>query len=104
MDTETVKGILQIKTEKHDSYIGIVLPMFIQAVKTKCNNKFLNSDGVESIPEDVKIAIAKWIQLNMHIAGVQGRSQGVSYSYSTEIPETILALIRPYKKLRVGGY
>ena len=99
MDTETVKAILQIKTEKHDTYISVVLPLFVGTVKEYCGQTF-TIDGVELLPSGVQIAIAKWIEYNMQTAGVAGRSQGVSYSYSTELPGSIKTLLKPHRKLR----
>ena len=100
MDLIEVKDILQIKTEKHDSYIGTVLPLFLDAAKEYCNNGFTDSEGTEDIPAGVRLAVAKWIEFNMHTAGVQSRSQGVSYSYSLELPDSVKILLRPHRRVR----
>lgn len=100
MDVIDVKNMLGIKTDKHDSYLVQVIPLFIEIIKDKCNNKFLNENGDESLPAGVQVAVAKWCEYNMHTAGVNSKSQGVTYSYDTDIPPSILRLIRPYRKLR----
>lgn len=99
MEVTTVKNILGITTTKHDTYLNEVTPLFVETAKSYCNNDFLNDDGVEVLPGAVKIAIAKWIEYNMHTAGVSGRSQGISYSYDTNVPDGIKALLKAYRRV-----
>lgn len=100
MDITEVKNINGITTTKHDSYIATMIPLMEEAVKDYCNNSFLDEDENEVIPGGVKIAIAKWIQFNMLQSGVSSRSQGVSYSYDTEVPESIKTHLRRYRRVK----
>lgn len=100
MDIQEVKDINRWNTEKHDSYIGIVLPMFVEAVKGYCGNPFTDENGVESLPGSVRVAVAKWIEFNVLQSGVSGRSQGVSYSYETQVPDSIKMLLQPHRRLK----
>lgn len=99
MEITEVKNILGITTSKHDAYLTAVIPLFIDTIKTTCNNEFI-VDGSEQLPGAMKIAVAKWAEFNMHTAGVNSRSQGVSYSYDTDVPDSIMKLIRPFKKVK----
>lgn len=100
MDVTQVKDINNWTTTKYDGYIATVLPGFIAATKSYCGQTFEDSNGIESIPADVEIAIAKWVELNTLQAGVNSRSQGVSYSYDTSIPGSIKSLLRPHRRLK----
>ncbi|MEC5422122.1 phage head-tail connector protein [Virgibacillus sp. C22-A2] len=100
MEVSDVKSILRWKTTKHDDYTTTMLPLMIEAVKDDCNNPFIDENGKESLPGGVQIAVAKWIEYNTNQAGVTGRSQGVSYSYDVNVPDSIKSFLRPYKRLR----
>lgn len=88
------------KNDKHNDYVETMLPLMIEAVKDYCNNPFKDDDGKENIKGGAKIAVAKWIEYNTIQAGIESRSQGVSYSYSIDIPDSIKTLLRPYKRVR----
>lgn len=100
MNVTEVKSLTEIKTDKHDDYILTILPYMIESIKEYCNNQFLDVDGNESLPGGARIAISKWIQFNILQAGVNSRSQGVSYNYETEVPNSIKIHLKPYKRLR----
>lgn len=101
MDLATVKKLLGINTDKHDGYLTEIIPILIDYAKEFCNNKFLDENNAEELPGGVKLFVAKAAQFNMNPAGVKGRSMGgASYSYDTDFPESIMKLLRPYKRVR----
>lgn len=101
MEITEVKNILGITTTKHDTYLATVVPLFTEAAQDYCNNPFTDESGAEALPGGVKIAIAKWCQLNMNQSGLKSRSMGeVSYSYDLTIPDTIKGLLRPHRRLK----
>lgn len=100
MDITLVKNMLGIKTTKHDTYLETVLPLMIDIVEEKFYGSFeLDELGEKIIPSSAKIAIAKWIEFNMNVAGLKSESEGISYSYSLEVPQSIKELLpRPKVK------
>ncbi|MFT0800368.1 phage head-tail connector protein [Bacillus swezeyi] len=101
MDVQTIKTMLGIATSKHDAYLEEVIPLFIEFAKDYCNNKFLVNEE-EKLPAGVKLFVAKAIEFNMAPSNLSARSMGdVSYSYETELPETVMRHLKPYRRLRV---
>jgi hypothetical protein len=97
MDIQQVKNILGITTDKHDTYLSMVIPLFVEQASDYCNQSF----DEKNLPGGVQLYVAKAIEFNMGSATIKGRSMGnVSYSYNTELPESITKLLRPYRKLR----
>ncbi|MDA7028459.1 phage head-tail connector protein [Bacillus sp. CLL-7-23] len=100
MDIQTIKTMLRITTNKHDDYFKEVIPIYMDYAKTYCNNTF-TVDGQEVLPAGVKLFVAKAIEFNMNPVNLSSRNMGdASYSYVTELPETIMRYLKPYKKLR----
>jgi Phage gp6-like head-tail connector protein len=100
MNTEEVKRLLGITTDKQDVFITEMLLLLTEFVKDYTNNKF-ETDGEEVLPGGVKLFIARAIQYNMNPTGVTGRSMGgASYSYDTDYPPSLMRLLRPYKRVR----
>lgn len=100
MNTEEVKTLLGITTDKHDAFITEMIVILTEFVKDYTNNKFLN-ENKEVLPGGVKLFIARAIQYNMNPTGVTGRSMGgASYSYDTDYPPSLIRLLRPYKRVR----
>lgn len=99
--TESVKTILQIKTNNHDPYIEVMLPLLVEFTKEWCNNPFLNSEDEEELPSGVQIFVPKAIEYLMNKSGVSSRTMGaVSYSYDLDFPPSLLKMIKPYRKVR----
>ncbi|MGG3662096.1 phage head-tail connector protein [Bacillus gobiensis] len=97
MDIQHVKKILGITTTKHDEYLSTVVPLFIEQASDYCNQSF----DEKNLPSGVQIYVAKAIEFNIGSTSLKGRSMGnVSYSYNTELPESVTKLLRPYRKLR----
>lgn len=100
MDIQNVKNMLGIYTDKHDAYLAEVMPLFIELAKEKCNNSF-QVDGAESLPAGVKLYVAKAIEHNMGDSTLKGRTMGsITYSYETELPQSITKHLAPYKRVR----
>ncbi|MCM3425555.1 phage head-tail connector protein [Bacillus paralicheniformis] len=100
MDIETVKRLLQIKTDKHDEYLQEAVPFFVDIAKDYCNNSFMK-DGAESLPSGVKVFVAKAVEFNMNPSNLSSRSMGdVSYTFVTDLPRPVWEYLRPHKKLR----
>ncbi|MGX2958041.1 phage head-tail connector protein [Peribacillus sp. JNUCC 23] len=100
MDIQSVKNMLGIKTNKHDNYLMEVVPLFVDQAKDYCNNSF-KVDGQEVLPAGVKLYVAKAIEHNMGDSTLKGKTMGsISYSYETELPQSITKYLSPYKKVR----
>lgn len=100
MDITQVKNLIGIKTDKHDNYLHEIVPLFVDLAKEKCNNSFL-VDGEEVLPAGVKLYIAKANEHNMGDSTLKGKTMGsVTYSYETELPQSITKYLSPYKKVR----
>lgn len=96
LDTAQVKGLLGLSTSKHDMYIEEMIPILIEYAQEYCNNPFK-----EQLPGPVKLFIARAIQFNMNPTGVSSRSMGgASYSYETNYPDSLMSMLRPYRKVR----
>lgn len=101
MEKAEVKKILQEKSTKHDEYFDTMIPLALDFAKEYCNNRFLGTDGKESLPGGVRIFIAKACEFNMAKSGLKGRSMGeVSYSYDTDFPPSLLKWLRPYRRVK----
>lgn len=58
-------------------------------------------DGSVILPDGVRLFMAKFIELNSTNASLKSRSMGtVSYTYQTEMPASLMSLLRPYKRIR----
>lgn len=102
MDIEEVKRILGVpeSNTRYDEYLTTVVPLFVEHVKAYCNRSFTDEDGVEDLPGGVKIAVAKWAESNMQKSGLRSRTTGqVSYTYDTDIPDSIRKMLAPYRRL-----
>lgn len=98
MDTQEVKKILQIQTDKYDDYLGTVVPIMIDFAIDYCQNKRLDKN---SLPSSVKLFVAKAAEFNMQQSGLKSRSMGdVSYVYNTDFPPSLMTYLAPYRKVR----
>lgn len=112
LSLKDVKTILQLEdTTEHDSYIETMLPIIISLVEQYCNSIFalrnldgtlLNShEGYVLVEAGIIIAIAKIIEFYMQQSGViQNTVSRVSYSFSTELPKSILEVLNQYRRVR----
>jgi hypothetical protein len=100
MDIQRVKKLIGIKNDKHDEYLTEIVPLLVDFAKDECHNSFVDKDGNENIPSGVVIFVAKAAQFYMTNTGLASRSMDtVSYSFATELPETILKNLNPYRKM-----
>lgn len=97
---QKVKVRLQLTTTKHDNFLLEVAPDWLEWVKAETNNSFL-VDGIEDIPGPIIQFVAKASEFSMAKAGIKSRTMGsVSYSFDSDLPESIKKLYRPYKKVK----
>ncbi len=97
---EKVKLRLGITDTKHDEFLQEVAPDHLDYAKAYTNNTF-EEDGVEVIPGPVILFVAKACEYNMGQTGVRSRSMGeVSYTYETDLPKSIMKLLKPYKRVK----
>lgn len=97
MELQTVKDMLGIKSSQHDAYILTMIPVMQEVAERECHQTFGDTP-----PAGVQLYIAKTIEFNMGDSGLKARSMGeVSYTYNTEMPESIASLLRPYKRIRI---
>lgn len=96
LDVNDVKKRLQIKHNRHDEYIEEVIPDLIEYAEAYCNQTF------EELPGPVKLFVAKAIEYNMNKAGLSSESVGgeLSYSYDMDFPQSLMKLLKPYRKVR----
>lgn len=86
--------------DSHDEWLSEFLPILEEWVKDYCNQSFK-----QGLPKAVELFIAQAVQFNMQPLSLKARSMGsVSYSYATEFPETMLSLLRPYRKVRFRAF
>lgn len=82
-----------ITTEKTEHY-KMLAPIYFDVAVEYCNNPAITIDNA-------LVFIAKAIQYYSNKAGLVSRSMGtVSYAYTTDLPTSVLLLLKPYKKLR----
>lgn len=97
---EKVKLRLGITDTKHDEFLQEVAPDHLDYAKVYTNNTFLE-DGVEVIPGPVILFVAKACEFNMGQTGLKARKMGeVSYTYETDLPASIVKLLKPYRKVK----
>jgi hypothetical protein len=100
MDIQTVKRLLQIKTNKHDEYLTEAVPFYVDIAKDYCNNDF-TKDNEEVLPSGVKLFVAKACEFSMNPVNLSAQTLGnASFSFVTELPKTVWEYLSPYKKLR----
>lgn len=100
MDIQEVKKMIGISnTDKHDGYLEVAVPLFVEFALERCSNANLDKD---KLPAGVKIFVAKAVEHNMGNSSLKGRTMGgVSYSYETDLPKTIMDYLNPYKRMRM---
>ena len=70
-------------------------------VKDYCNNSFLDDDDLEDLPGGVELFIEKGVEYMSNQQGKTSESLGdYSVSFDTNMPESLLKLLRPYRKVR----
>ncbi|MFJ8262715.1 hypothetical protein ACIQ4I_12300 [Rummeliibacillus sp. NPDC094406] len=89
-----------ISTPERIEHYRTLAPIYYDLACDYCNNTF---DMAESskVVSAVKVFVAKAIQFYTQKAGLTSRSMGtVSYSYTTELPSSVMKPLKPFKKLR----
>lgn len=96
MEITKVKNLLRITTDKHDTYLNEVIPLFVEKINKRANQTFTE------LPLDLQHTLAKWIEWDMNTKqGLEARTLGdVSYKYDNNMPDFVKRDIAPYRKVR----
>ncbi|AMG20708.1 phage head-tail adapter protein [Staphylococcus saprophyticus] len=97
MDAKEVKLLNSkpIDDHSHDEEIDALIFIYKGMAEEYCNNKFK-----APYPSGVKKFIADCIKYG-ETGNIAGRSMGtVSYSFVTELPDTLYKPLMPYRKLK----
>lgn len=88
-----------IEDTSKDEVIANLIGEYKRVAEEYCNQTFL-----DPLPSGVKKFIAECIKYGSS-GNVSSRSMGtVSYTFVTDIPASIYKYLKPYRKLRWGGY
>lgn len=69
-------------------------------VKDYCNNDFLDDDDIEKIPGGVNVFLTQAVKYIEKQEGKTSESLGdYSVAWSTDYPESMLRLLRPYRRV-----
>lgn len=102
MDAQDVKLLNQLPLDNtdNDETFKKLIELYKPIADDYCNQNF-NSDN---LPSGVKKFIADCIKYGSN-GNIASRSMGtVSYSYVTDIPDSMYKPLKPYRKLRWSGY
>lgn len=84
-----------ISTTQKVEHYRMLAPIYLDYASEYCNQTLDSSNS------NVKVFIAKAIQFYTQKSGLTARSMGsVSYSYTTDLPSSVLKSLKPFKKLR----
>lgn len=84
----------QVITAECIEHYKTLTPIYFDVAIDYCNNKDLEF-------EHIIVFLAKAIQYYSNKAGLTSRSGGtVSYAYTSDLPQSVLLLLKPFKKLR----
>jgi hypothetical protein len=116
MDVQEVKGILEFDHTDHDNYIKTMLPLAEDFAKNYCGIEYVTNPNYDpykpisstnprkiegTIEGGMKIAVAKLLEFNLLQAGINSEGvASVSQSFSTELPNSIKDMLKPYKKAK----
>lgn len=94
---DQLKKILGISDDSRDDYLNIMIPLVVDDVQEQCNDTF----DVNNLPSGIIRYLAKVLEFEMGDSRLKSRSMGnVSYSFNTELPDSVTKLLRPYKRVR----
>ncbi|MDG0843157.1 phage head-tail connector protein [Staphylococcus equorum] len=102
MDAKDVKLLNQIPLEdtSNDEVFNQLIKLYKPMADDHCNQSFKD----ETLPSGVKRFIADCIKHGA-TGNLASRSMGtVSYSFVTDIPESMYKPLRPYRRVRWTGY
>lgn len=101
MDAKDVKLFNQLPLDNtdNDDTINSLIELYLPIAEDYCNQTF-----DENMPSGVKKFIADCIKYGS-TGNIASRSMGtVSYSFVTDIPDSMYKPLRPYRKVRWSGY
>ncbi len=97
------KALAQIKGDKSDEYIKMMLPLLAEHVAEYVYDAIGEEvvAPISGMKANYKVFIAKALQHNMTNAGVKGRSMGtVSYTYNIDFPKALYGQYLPRKRAK----
>lgn len=84
----------EVITAERIEHYKTLTPIYFDVAIDYCNNKDLEF-------ESIIVFLAKAIQYYSLKAGLTSRSGGtVSYAYTSDLPTSVLLLLKPFKRLR----
>lgn len=96
-ETEAIKLITinnDLMTSERIEHYKVLAPIYFDVACAYCHTK------LDYKNKSVQLFIAKAIQYYSHNIGIASRSMGtVSYSFETNLPESVLRVIKPFKKV-----
>lgn len=102
MDAQDVKLLnqLPLNNNEHDDTFLKLIELYKPLADDYCNQSF----DIKNLPSGVKKFIADCIKYGSN-GNIASRSMGtVSYSFVTDIPDSMYKPLKPYKKLSWSGY
>jgi hypothetical protein len=96
---DKIKQLAMMQGAQNDAYLTATIPYYFDLACDKCHQQFDPDD----IPSGVMMFIAQACKFNIADVRLKGRTMGnVSYTFNTEIPDTVIGYLRPYRKLSWG--
>lgn len=102
MDAQDVKLLNQmpLTDTENDETINRLIELYKPLADDYCNQTF----NPDNLPSGVKKFIADCIKYGSN-GNIASRTMGtVSYSFVTDIPDSMYKPLKPYRKLRWSGY
>ncbi|WP_081787944.1 phage head-tail connector protein [Sporolactobacillus terrae] len=94
---QQIKTLTGLNDDTKDAYLNTVIPLIVEDAQEQCNNTF----DINNLPAGIIRYLAKVIEFDMGDSRLKSRSLGnVSYSFNTELPDSVTRLLRPYKRVR----
>lgn len=94
---DKIKVMAGIADDSKDEWLKVMIPELIDQAGEQCNNTFDMND----LPAGMTLYLEKAIEFNMSDVRLKSRSMSnVSYSFNTELPDSVTKLLRPYKRVR----
>lgn len=71
-------------------------------LKDKCNNDFLNEEGVEELPFDIELAIEQLMKMDANNeVGIESKAKGqIDTKFADKIPTFVIEVIANHRKMK----
>lgn len=92
-----IKTMAGITDSAKDDWLKVMIPLLLDQAVEQCNNAF----DINNLPAGMILYLEKAVEFNMSDVRLKSRSMGnVSYAFNTELPDSVISLLRPYKRMR----